>query len=73
MVSLSHDWDDENYVATLEGAYEEYRKACYGLVPLAPTQEREVRQAFLSGVHWLNGRTDWCPDDLQNALRHLLY
>lgn len=72
MVLIHHDWDTEDYEATLKAAWHEYRTACYGQARLSATQEREVRQAFWSGVHWINCRDDHCPDDLQAALRKLL-
>ena len=42
--------------ADLEAAFAEYRKACYGDSELHPMQKNEVRQAFFSGIHWLNGQ-----------------
>lgn len=38
-------------------AFNEYKTACYGRdAVLTSTQEAEVRQAFFSGIHWLNSR-----------------
>lgn len=72
MVDITHDWDEENYVDSLNAAYDEYKKACYGDSKLNPTQEKETKQAFLSGVHWLATRDSYCPDDLEKALREIL-
>lgn len=72
MVEVTHDWDEEDYVRSLDIAFEEYRMACYGAFNLPPTQLRETRQAFLSGIHWLANRSDYCPDDLEAALRQIL-
>lgn len=50
--------NDSNVVrAQLEEAYREYREACYGPLELPPTQAKEIRQAFFSGVHWSNAKT----------------
>lgn len=70
-IEITHDWDDEDYNKTLEEAFAVYRTACYGNADLHPTQLREVRQAFFSGMHYLNTRLDWCPDILEHALRDL--
>jgi hypothetical protein len=68
MPEVTHDWDDENYTETLNTAFAEYRNACYGSATLNEVQEREVKQAFFSGVHWLNSCESYCPDDLNQAL-----
>jgi hypothetical protein len=72
MVSITHDWDEEDYAATLEQAYAEYRDACYKGKELPASQNREIRQAFLSGVHWLNCRDDYCPDEVLAATDKIL-
>jgi hypothetical protein len=72
MVDITHDWDEEDYVKSLNDGYEEYRKACYGVCDLPPAQIRETKQAFLSGIHWLATRESYCPDDLETALRKIL-
>jgi hypothetical protein len=56
----------------LEHAYEDYRKACYDDRLIDPVQNMEVRQAFLSGIHWLNTRGPYNPIDVQTALCDLL-
>ena len=72
MVEITHDWDEEDYVKSLNDGFETYRKACYGDSVLHPTQARETKQAFLSGIHWLATRESYCPDDLEKALREIL-
>jgi hypothetical protein len=72
MVDITHDWDEEDYIKSLNDGYEEYRKACYGVCDLPPSQVRETKQAFLSGIHWLSNRESYCPDDLEAALRKIL-
>lgn len=71
-IEINHDWDDEDYVTTLNDAYEAYRSACYGAGGISSAQARETKQAFLSGIHWLNTRESYCPDDLESALRTIL-
>lgn len=72
MFDITHDWDDEDYVKSLNDGYDEYRKACYGDCELSPVQVRETKQAFLSGIHWLVSRESYCPEDLEAALRKIL-
>lgn len=72
MVDITHDWDNEDYVKTLEDAFADYRRACYGDQVLPARQTQEVKQAFLSGIHWLATRESYCPDDLETALRKVL-
>ena len=72
MVDVTHDWDDEDYVKTLEDAFAEYRRACYGEHPLPSQQVQEVKQAFMSGIRWLGTRESYCPDDLETALRKVI-
>lgn len=72
MIEITHDWDDEDYSESLSNAFAEYRKACYGDSVLSEIQIKEVRQAFLSGIHWLNTRDSYCPDVLEMALRNEL-
>lgn len=71
-MNVSHDWDQEDYVKSLTDGYDEYRKACYGVCDLHPTQARETKQAFLSGIHWLATRDSYCPDEIIFALRKIL-
>lgn len=53
-------------------AFGTYCRACYGSAPLPPAQVREIRQAFLSGVHWLNELDDYEPGAVGSALREIL-
>jgi hypothetical protein len=68
MVSIAHDWDESDTKAQLEIAFEEYKAACYGNATLDVRQNREVRQAFFSGVHYLNDCDDYSPGDIQLAI-----
>ena len=72
MVTINHDWDTSGTVDELEGAYQEYVRACYAGQTLSAVQIKEVRQAFLSGIHWLNTKGDYCPDAIQESLRKML-
>jgi len=72
MVEIRHDWDESDYRQLPTQGFEEYLKACYGDRELPPTQLYEVRQAFFSGIHWLNTFDDYDPDELTKALRALL-
>jgi len=72
MVDITHDWDEEDYGRTLDEAFDEYRKWCYGDQELSSSQLHETRQAFLCGIHWLNTRESYAPDDLETALRKIL-
>lgn len=72
MVDINHDWDESDTKADLEAAFLKYMKACYGGQMVNLIQIREVRQAFLSGIHWLNTKDDYCPTELEQALRELL-
>ena len=72
MIEITHDWDEEDYAATMEAAYDAYRKACYGDTDLPPEQIRETKQAFLSGIHWLNTRDNYDPTDIERGLRQIL-
>lgn len=69
MVQIKHDWDEGH---DLEAAFGEYRKACYGSRTLNHIQNREIRQAFLSGIHWLNTQESYAPDEIEVELRKLL-
>jgi hypothetical protein len=73
MVDITHDWDDEDYEKSLDEAYDEYRKACYGDGPIPQAQYDETKQAFLSGIHWVTNRDSYCPDELARALRSILH
>ena len=72
MVDVTHNWDEENYTQTLEDAYTVFKTACYGAAILNPVQSAEVRRAFLFGIHWMNTRDNYCPDEIERALRGLL-
>lgn len=72
MVHIEHNWDEEDYEKTLEQAWQEYRYACYGNAVLPPEQVRETKQAFFSGIHWLNCRDNYAPSDLEQGLRKQL-
>lgn len=56
----------------LKQAWEVYRQACYGNAKLPERQLKEVRQAFLSGIHWLNSKENYDPDENLRVLRSLL-
>lgn len=56
----------------LQDAFATYCRACYGVAPLPLAQVREIRQAFLSGVHWLNELDDYEPGAVNAALREIL-
>ena len=45
----------------LESVFEQYKTSCYGNSKLSDIQYREVRQAFLSGIHWLNSLCNYKP------------
>ena len=72
MVSIRHDWDTSNPDLELEKAFVEYRIACYGVCDLCESQIVELRQAFLSGIHWLNCCESYDPDEVMAALIRLL-
>ncbi len=55
----------------LEDALTTYIKACYGDSPLPKAQTAEVRQAFLSGIHWRDTEV-FLPGDCEPAIRELL-
>lgn len=60
--------------ANLEQAFDEYRRACYGDRVLPASQLQEVRQAFFSGIHWLNGSNQATSRRaLTEALRDLCF
>ncbi len=71
-MEINHDWDNEDYRKTLESAWADYRRACYGANDLPWQQTREVKQAFLSGIAWLASRDDYCPNDVQIAVRAMI-
>jgi len=56
----------------IENAFEEYREACYGDKPLPPIQYRQVKQAFLSGIHWLNSLDNFNRNDIAKSVRNIL-
>lgn len=58
-------------VKDIEAALKDYLHACYGDDPLGPLQMKEVRQAFLSGIHWRD--SELCrPGGCEDALRSML-
>jgi len=61
----------EEYEQELELAFEGYKQACYGNFDLPPEQLKELRRAFLSGVHWLNAELGH-PEGYQPSLQELL-
>lgn len=69
---INHEWDDSNPTNELIEAFDEYRSACYGSRPLSVDQLREVRQAFFSGIHWLNCKDSYDPDEYREAIRRLV-
>lgn len=74
MVDISRDSDDIDIKAVLEAAFNEYAKACYGNNPLNPTQRSEIRQAFFSGIHWLNTHSsNHHAPEITAALRELVF
>lgn len=72
MVSVNHDWDEPSPKEELESAFRDYFLSCYAGQTISRVQQQEVRQAFLSGVHWLAGRESYDPDEIQAALKSLL-
>lgn len=56
---------------TIEDELALYMAACYGASPLSKPQLAEVRQAFLSGIHWRDSQIA-DPGDCEIALRKLL-
>lgn len=71
-IEITHSWDNEDYTKTLNTAFAEYKQACYGDRKLPDVQIQEVRQAFLSGIHWLNTCNYYDPDELERCLRVML-
>lgn len=59
-------------VKDIEAALKDYLHACYGDPhKLSTTQLKEVRQAFLSGIHWRD--SELCrPGGCEDALRSML-
>ena len=73
MVIINHDWDTSNPKQEIEEALNGYLKACYGSVDdLHPVQLREVRQAFLSVIYWMNTQYNYDPGEYEKVLRKLL-
>ena len=72
MIEVTHEWDTTDPKAELESAFAKYQRACYGDRPLSPVQFAEIRQAFFSGVHWLNTNESYDPTEILAALRELL-
>ncbi len=66
------DDDKEDYVKTIDAAYEEYRNVCYGITPMPPNQVSETKLAFLSGIYWLSNRETYDPDEIERALRKIV-
>lgn len=57
--------------AKLEAAFNRYRVACYGSEMLPAAQLKEIRQAFFSGIHYLNCRSDYFVHEVKDACRQL--
>jgi hypothetical protein len=72
MVDITHDWDETDTRAVIEAAFEKYKNACYGKQPLGIVQRREIKQAFLSGIHYLNGLDSYDPREVQIATADIL-
>lgn len=73
MMRINHDWDETDTNDMLELAFLEYARACYGSRKISAVQNREVRQAFLSGIHWLNSLDDYDPAEIAAAICLLLF
>lgn len=71
-MTVNHEWDEEDLAKSMEAAFQEYRRACYGDCELPPAQVRETKQAFMSGIHWLNSRESYDPADVESGLRAIL-
>lgn len=59
----------------LEKAFNEYFQACYGdNRSVSDLQLKEIRQAFFSGIHWMNTERAWGESiiKIQNALKEIL-
>lgn len=57
--------------AKLEAGFKRYRVACYGNVTLPEAQLKEIRQAFFSGIHYLNCRSDYFVHEVKDACTQL--
>jgi hypothetical protein len=51
----------------IERSFRDYRTACYGQRELSPPQEKEIEQAYLSGMHELNRMRLHC-EELKRAI-----
>lgn len=71
-MEITHDWDESDPEEMLQTAFTAYHLACYGTRRLSDIQHKEVRQAFLSGIHWLNTQDSYDPVEIEQALRKLL-
>ena len=56
----------------LDAALNEYVRRIYGGDGIPDVQLREVRQAFLSGVHWLNTHPGYFPSVMEGAIKATL-
>lgn len=72
MTKQTSDWRHVANRDALCNACDDYLQACYGSTMLPLAQVRETRQAFLSGVHWLNTLDEYEPDAVERALRDIL-
>src|SRR6185369_10055483 len=60
-------------VKEIEAELKDYLIACYGDPHKLSTQQlKEVRQAFLSGIHWRDCEPTLEPGDCEDAIRSLL-
>lgn len=58
-------------VKEIEAAFAEYLVACYSDSSLSRPQAKEVRQAFLSGIHWRDTEA-LSPGECEGAIRSML-
>jgi len=71
MVSATSPQDIQE--AEIDAALTEYVRRIYGGSDgIHDMQLREVRQAFLSGVHWLNTHPGYVPSVMERSLKTIL-
>jgi len=59
-------------ISDIESALKDYLRACYDDPhKLSTAQLKEVRQAFLSGIHWRDTEV-LSPGECENAIREML-
>ena len=70
MVSIkSEDFQE----AELDAVLDEYVRRIYGGSDDIPDMQlREVRQAFLSGIHWLNTHSEYVPSVMERSVKAIL-